>query len=246
LKQGARGSHGSGKVIDLGLRFEDIQGLQSEPVTPKGSIIDRLSEAGASDEEIEFLRSERVELNAMTSEEFVTWLEAKLTKVGVEKYLPEEVVIGEAYKRALYLKRLMEKDKELREEFKESEIVIPADLVTKVYDALVKNPENSWDRAIWNIVNPTDDPGPINPTKTVESNKVIKKDGDGKKPRKSFKERKAAECEGMRKEDEKGADSAADLGGFIDNLGNIKDPWKATEQLMNVFIEDFSERNKKH
>ena len=36
LKQGARGSHGSGKIIDLGFRFDDIQGLQSEPVTPKG------------------------------------------------------------------------------------------------------------------------------------------------------------------------------------------------------------------
>ncbi|MGA2464669.1 MAG: hypothetical protein ABSH06_10000 [Thermodesulfobacteriota bacterium] len=201
LKRGARGSHGSGKVIDLGLRFEDIQGLQSEPVTPKGSIADKLREAGASDEEIEFLRSERVELNAMTSEEFVNWLEAKLTKAGVEKYVPDEVYLGEAYKRALYLTRLVEKGKELQEEFENSEIVIPDNLLQEVNEALSENPENSWDRAIWNIINPNDDSGPVNPTKTVESNKVIKEDKDhgGKKPRKSFMEENEFSIDGLLK-----------------------------------------------
>jgi DNA topoisomerase VI subunit A len=153
LKQGARGSHGSGKVIDLGFRIDDIQGLQSEPVTHRGDIVNRLREAGATEEEIKFLRNERVELNAMTSEEFVNWLETKLTKVGVKKYLPDEAVMGEAYKRAFYLMRLVEKEKELREEFKNSEIIIPDNLMKNVIEALSKNPENSWDKAIWNLVN---------------------------------------------------------------------------------------------
>ena len=87
----------------------------------------------------------------MTSEEFVTWLEAKLTKVGVKKYVPDEVVLGEVYKRALYLTRLVEKEKELREEFKNSEILIPDDLVNKVSRALIENPKNSWDQVIWKI-----------------------------------------------------------------------------------------------
>ncbi|MGA2467343.1 MAG: hypothetical protein ABSH06_23730 [Thermodesulfobacteriota bacterium] len=157
LEEGARGSHGSGRVIDLGLRFEDIQGLQSEPVTPKGNIECRLREAGATKEEIEFLQSERVELNAMTSEEFVTWLEVKLTKVGVKKYVPDEVYLGEVYKRALYLKKLMEKAEELEKEFENSEIVIPDDLVEDVNEALSDDPESSWDEVIWDIVNPDDD-----------------------------------------------------------------------------------------
>jgi hypothetical protein len=154
LKQGARGSHGSVKVIDLGFRIDDIQGLQPEPVTPKGAIARKLRAAGASNEEIEFLQDGRVELNAMTSEEFVTWLEAKLVKAGVNKYVPNEAVMIEAYKRAVYLTRLVEKEKELREEFKKSEIIIPDNLMKKVIEALSKNPENSWDKAIWNIVNP--------------------------------------------------------------------------------------------
>jgi len=199
LKQGARGSHGSGKVIDLGFRIDDIQGLQSEPVTHRGDIVNRLREAGATEEEIEFLRSERVELNAMTSEEFVNWLEAKLTKVGVKKYVPDEVYLGEVYKRALYLKRLVEKGKEMQEEFENSEIVIPDNLLQEVNEALSENPENSWDRAIWNIVNPNDDSGPISPTKTVELNKEIKKDGGGKKPRKSFTEKDEFTIDGLLK-----------------------------------------------
>ena len=154
LKQGARGSHGSGKIIDLGFRIDDIQGLQSEPVRPKGDITYKLREAGASKEEINFLRNKRVELNAMTSEEFVNWLEAKLTKVGVKKYVPDEAVMGEAYKRAFYLTKLIEKEKELRGEFKEKNITIPDNLMENVIEALSKNPKNSWDRAIWNIVNP--------------------------------------------------------------------------------------------
>ncbi|MBU1209001.1 MAG: hypothetical protein KKH04_19110 [Proteobacteria bacterium] len=186
LKQGARGSHGSGKVIDLGFRIDDIQGLQSEPVTPKGHIAGKLREAGATGEEIEFLQSDRVELNAMTSEEFVNWLEAKLTKVGVKKYVPDETVMVEAYKRALYLTRLMEKEKEFREEFKNSAISIPDDLVMNVTEALIEDPKNSWDQAIWRIAGGDDgtgfDGGPGNipdlPKETKETNPSPKDAGE--------------------------------------------------------------------
>jgi len=199
LKEGARGSHGSGKVIDLGLRFEDIQGLQSEPVTPRGSIVDRLREVGATKEEIEFLQSERVELNAMTSEEFINWLEAKLTKVGIKKYVPDKVYLGEAYIRALYLKRLVEKEEEMQKEFNNSEIVIPDNLVEDVNEALSEDPESSWDEAIWNIVNPDDDSEPVIPTKTVESNKVTKEDDAGKKSRKSLMNKDEFTIDGLLK-----------------------------------------------
>jgi hypothetical protein len=219
LKQGARGSHGSGKVIDLGFRSDDIQGLQSEPVTHRGDIVNRLREAGATEEEIKFLRNERVELNAMTSEEFVNWLEAKLTEVGVKKYLPDEAVMGEAYKRAFYLMRLAEKEKELREEFKNSEIIIPDNLMKKVKKALSKNPENSWDKVIWNIANP-------------KSKQDSKKGGNSG----STIPIKAVECDRMKEEDEKEADGDR-------QTHNIKDPEKLLKKLdplmdslMNNFI----------
>lgn len=68
--------------------------------------------------------------------------------------MPDEAVMGEAYKRAFYLMRLAEKEKELREEFKTSEIIIPDNLMKNVIKALSKNPENSWDKVIWNVANP--------------------------------------------------------------------------------------------
>jgi hypothetical protein len=153
LKQGARGSHGSGKVIDLGFRIDDIRGLQSEPVIHRSDITKRLIEAGATKEEIEFLESSRVELNAMTCEQFIAWLENKLMKSGVRKYIPNQATINEAYKRALYLKMLEEKSKELQKEFSGSAVTVPDNLIEIIDKFVKKNPENSWDEALWSVVN---------------------------------------------------------------------------------------------
>jgi hypothetical protein len=243
LEQGARGSHGSGRVVDLGFRFDDIQGLQSEPVNPKGNIQYRLSEAGATAEEINFLQGERVELNAMTSEEFINWLEAKLTKVGVKKYVPDEAVMGEAYKRALYLTRLMEKEKELRKEFEKSEIVIPDDLVESVNEGLIEDPENSWDEAIWNILNPDDDSGPVDPIPIVAKTEPEKR-------KKSIFNQKEFSIDGLLKSSgknrrrtrpafERKVVETVDTGeieGLLDNMEKGIDPWKATEKLMSIFM----------
>jgi hypothetical protein len=153
LKQGARGSHGSGNVIDLGFRIDDIGGLQFEPVSHRGNITKRLIEAGATKDEIEFLRSSRVELNAMTCEQFIAWLENKLTKFGVKKYIPDQAAINKAYKRALYLKMLEEKSRELQKEFSGSAVTIPDNLIEIIDEFLKKNPESSWDGALWSAVN---------------------------------------------------------------------------------------------
>jgi hypothetical protein len=59
------------EVIDLGLRFEDIAGLEREPAaatkTSESILREQLAGNGATSEEIEILLKERVELNAMTS-----------------------------------------------------------------------------------------------------------------------------------------------------------------------------------
>jgi hypothetical protein len=52
-----------------------------------------LAQYGATGAEIAFLRDQRVELNAMTSRQFVDHLEAKLAEHGVTKVLPEEKVL---------------------------------------------------------------------------------------------------------------------------------------------------------
>jgi hypothetical protein len=70
----------------------------------------KLREYGAQSNEIEFLvrgkegygkfahwNGQRVELNAMTSRQFIEWLERKLEEHGVEKVVPEMDLLGEVW-----------------------------------------------------------------------------------------------------------------------------------------------------
>ena len=45
---------------------------------------------------------ERVELNAMTSGQFITWLEGKLDEHEVRKVVPDEEALAKAYLRARF------------------------------------------------------------------------------------------------------------------------------------------------
>src|SRR4029077_13215020 len=60
-------------VIDLGLHYGDINGLPFEAHNSNTSD-ERLAEAGLDAAAIEFLRSKRVELNAMTSRQLVDFV----------------------------------------------------------------------------------------------------------------------------------------------------------------------------
>src|SRR5258708_3198566 len=67
-------------VIDLGLRLDDVEEMDLQSEDSGGSKIsdERLVEAGCAPEEIAFLTDERVELNAMPSDQFIEFLESKL------------------------------------------------------------------------------------------------------------------------------------------------------------------------
>src|SRR5262249_38609794 len=92
----------SPKVIDLGLPLTDVGEweLQSEPVEyrSKKDPRENLRRCGATEEECAFLVQkggpgawvgERVELNALTSPQWVEMVERKLTAAGVKKVIPE-------------------------------------------------------------------------------------------------------------------------------------------------------------
>jgi hypothetical protein len=53
---------------------------------------------GATDEEIEFLLDRRVELNAMTSDQFVEFIERGLTEHGVRKVVPKPDMLAEVFR----------------------------------------------------------------------------------------------------------------------------------------------------
>jgi hypothetical protein len=141
-------------LIDIGLRLAGVKemGLQSEPVSVSDfeKRIGTLRRHGATEEEIRFLRNERVELNAMTSRQFIDFLERKLIQHGIEKVVPDEDTLE------LHARRVLEQL--ITERFVEShrdEIAkavasyqLPDDLHARVTAELERDPSLPWDIAL--------------------------------------------------------------------------------------------------
>ena len=145
-------------IIDLGLRLEDVRemGLASESVTYKQRTDPcwNLRKCGATEEECNFLvngqwgsywEGQRVELNAMTSDQLVKWLEGKLREAGVEKVIPDDKILEEAYKRAVLVTRAEKAIAEVQKGFDEDSIEVPDDLDKRVREIIGAEAEFSWD-----------------------------------------------------------------------------------------------------
>jgi hypothetical protein len=144
-------------VINLGLVFDDIGDLTPEDYT--SSISDeRLAQAGITDEAIDFLRTQRVELNAMTSRQLVDFVEDKLQHHGITKVIPDEQILADTYRMFVKSNQLSEAFEEMKEkleeEREEASIKVPDDLETQVRQQLEKSPVITWHRAIRLIVDP--------------------------------------------------------------------------------------------
>jgi hypothetical protein len=140
-------------VIDLGLRLDDIDGLESEPAadtkTGEHKLREQLRKNGATDVEIERLLEERVELNAMASEELIQFIEDKLAENGIEKVVPDRKTLSAAYsefERGVRLKKLVEgAEKKLRAA---ANIKVPKDLEKQVREVLDQHDDLRWDDAV--------------------------------------------------------------------------------------------------
>ena len=113
----------------------------------------RLVRDGASPEEIEFLKTRRVELNAFTSDALVAWIEGKLEGHGVAKVIPDEATLVEAYRRERQSAWLRDRfDALLQASHKAVEgLAIPTELRKQVSAALDKHPELAWNQAVRSI-----------------------------------------------------------------------------------------------
>jgi hypothetical protein len=148
-------------VIDLGLRLSDVENLklESEPVVfrqkkdPSEKLWDYI---GVTSAEIRFLvdpkssgwRGQRVELNAMTSKQFISWLERKLKQNGIEKVMPDAKVLADAYRRADWIARSREALEEI--EINKS-LPVPRDLEQRIGKLLKREPKLPWDKALVQI-----------------------------------------------------------------------------------------------
>jgi len=143
------------ETIDLGLRLDNVHqlGLVSEPVSfgnaSEDKIRDRLEHNGATEDEITFLmEGQRVELNAMTSDQFVAFVEDKLTEAGIAKVVPPKDQLAEAYRLFARRKEIEEAVENAIAELDDEEIAAPHDLETRVHAYLAEHPDEPWEDAV--------------------------------------------------------------------------------------------------
>jgi hypothetical protein len=149
------------KVRCLGLRLADARrmNLEVESVDYKHFALKRtMIESGATAEEAAFLcgdglEGQRIELNAMDSQQFIDWLEEKLQEAGVTKVVPEIETLNAAYRRAVLVARANQKLAEVQAEWNtngHSQVAIPGDLAKQIRE-LITGTSRSWDDAILDV-----------------------------------------------------------------------------------------------
>jgi hypothetical protein len=167
------------EFIDLGLRLDDIEGLEPERSYDKGSRSSRsfnLRENGATQEEINFLVGDsqnsgmRVELNAMPSDRLVAFIERKLKENNVGKVLPDKDRLEQAYRLFDRGRRIEEAVEGIIAEIDEAEdeVEVPADIVNQVQKLLAKEPALRWDQALASIVGASRPRLSLDPEEEVE------------------------------------------------------------------------------
>ena len=131
----------------------------------KEALRKRLRINGATEAEIEFLLTgegntgQRVELNAMTSDQFVAFVERKLTEHGAAKVVPSAETLAETYaafKRGAMAQQALEAE---LARLNAAIIDTPADLEQRVRAYLDEHGEETWDAAVRAISTENDDGG---------------------------------------------------------------------------------------
>ena len=141
------------------MRLEDIEGLQAESSGIQNTYAARdaarrnLRDNGATRDEIDFLLEQRVELNAFTSDQLITWIERKLAQHGVKKIIPDDATLAAAYRRAreqtIVQALITDALRKWREEAGES--VVPINLRVLLEQTLTAHPNRRWDEVISDI-----------------------------------------------------------------------------------------------
>jgi hypothetical protein len=150
-------------IIDIGLRLEDIQDLESEPVDltdeEQAARAATLERHGATEEEIQFLiyNKRRVELNALTAPQFIEFIERKLTEHGVTKIIPDQETLEAHARRVTQQIRAEKALAPLLEKMRaECDGLSFPDLANEVQKFLKRSPDISWDMAVSEIIRSKD------------------------------------------------------------------------------------------
>lgn len=147
------------KVIDLGLRLDDVRDEDllgfAEGHSDRGSREARIKNLrlnGAKPDEVEFLLDKRVELNAFASDDFVAYVERKLTEHGVRKIVPNKTLLAQTYRAIAHGDLAKPGIEAAIAEATKTRVAVPADLKDQVEAYIEENPECPWDVAVAKIV----------------------------------------------------------------------------------------------
>lgn len=160
------------KIINLGLEpWEAVEmGLQVEEIKRKNNSTTKLPvarylyERSDAREWREWMQHNRIELNAMSTPEFLEWLEGKMEKYGAGKIVPPDYVLFDKLKERIaedtknqLIKRILNEsnfedllEKEIAKNETEGSIMI-GNLQERVAEELANNPVDSWKNPISRI-----------------------------------------------------------------------------------------------
>ena len=94
---------------------------------------------------------DRVELNAMTSSQFIAWLERKFAEHGVQKVVPDDQTLAKTYRLAVRKRHLQQVIDETLSAIDDAEDApIPEDLAERIR-SLIDGKALAWDEAIWTL-----------------------------------------------------------------------------------------------
>jgi len=143
------------KIVDLGLRLTDVRALDLEDAAEDAfdrgrdsAKRENLRLNGATREEAEFLLTRRVELNALTSDQLIAFIEAKLKEHGIKKLIPKADRLRNAYRLFVKNKHMEKIVKNTIKKIEDKHIAAPANLSARVATYLRKHPEERWDQAV--------------------------------------------------------------------------------------------------
>jgi hypothetical protein len=160
--------------VDFGLRLSDIDELQiaenrepfkfDERKTSYAAEAAALRDNGASEDEIDFMFPSqdvtdgyRVELNAMTSPQFVAFVEAKLRAWGALRVTAPPDALKRAYSAYRAHADIVEQYGDEIEEMASAEYDMPDDLADRVAEYMDKNDDVSWVGAFERVMQEDED-----------------------------------------------------------------------------------------
>jgi hypothetical protein len=156
------------EIVEVGLRLDDVRHYNleqfAEPAAPKGrkswtAVHRALRSDGATDEECEFLRTRRVEINALNNAQLIDMIERKLREHGIEKIIPDDEMLAKAYRFFVKAKKLEDALDQFKEDLDDEDddnLVIPRGLRNKVKALLKKSPQSSWDTVVARLAGRSD------------------------------------------------------------------------------------------